>query len=55
MTPLDKKKTLVLQAVLGVYYRRIVDLVGLNGNAASRSVVKTSGFQENVSLQWRLG
>ena len=55
ITPLDKKKALVLQAVLGANYRRNVDFVGLNGNAASRSVVKTSGLQENVSLQWRLG
>lgn len=44
-----------MQAVLGANYRRNVDFVGLNGNAASRSVVKTSGLQENVSLQWRLG
>lgn len=54
-TPINKKKTLILQAILGGNYRRNVDLVGLNGNSTSRSVVKTTGLYENINLQWRLG
>lgn len=53
--PINKKKNLILQTILGGNYRNNVDLIGLDGNTASRSVVKTMGLNENINLQWRLG
>lgn len=54
-TPVNKKKTLVLTTILEPEYRHHVDLVGLDGNSASRSVVENMGLSERIDLQWRLG
>lgn len=54
-SPVNKKKNLVLTALLGPNYRHSVDLIGLDGEGVSRSVVKTMGVNEMLSLQCRLG
>lgn len=55
MAPLDKKRTLMLTAMLGPNYRQSVDLMGLSGMSSYRSVVKTTGFDERIELRWKIG
>lgn len=52
--PVNKKKNLMLKALVGPNYKRNVDLIGENGEDATRSVVKTIGFSENIELSYQL-
>lgn len=55
MAPINKKKNLMLSAMIGPSFRQSVDLMSLSDASTYRSVVKTTGFDERFELGWKLG
>lgn len=51
----DKKKRINAKVLLAAEYQRYVDLIGINGQSANRSVVNNSGLTEMLQLNYLLG